>query len=165
MSAVAIREMQNDERMWQKYYSDFTYQYMHVSAASEGVEHRLAQLMLKSVLDKEVKAIALHCYANLNHFDLAKTAALLKPIGVLGIVRECQALNSPDEIFVKSHDTSTTDFHLQCSVFVSEYLIKYFFDALINAVYSEANSLGLLQTWFGSYRDMVSSHCSHMCIF
>ena len=158
MSAVAIKEMQNDESMWQKYYNDFTNYFLHMSSAPNSIEHQLLQLTFDDVLHsyKEMKAIAAHCYIHLYQLDLAKVVALLKPLGQLHIVRDDQASlypENPEYTFVSTLQASKA---IPGSKDISKFVIESLFAVLINAVYSKGDRMSQLQQWYTSYRDMVS---------
>jgi len=157
MSAVAIKEMQNED-LWQKYYNDFTNYFLHMSSAPNSIEHKLLQLTFDDVLSSysEMKAIAAHCYIHLYQLDLAKVVALLKPLGQLHIVRNDQASlypGDPEYTFVSTLQASKA---VPGSKHISKFVIESLFAVLINAVYSRKNRLNQLQQWYNSYRDMVS---------
>ena len=158
MSAVAIREMQSDENLWQKYYNDFTNYFLHMSSAPNSIEHKLLQLTFNDVLKtyNEMKPIAIHCYIYLYQLDLAKVVALLKPLGQLHIVRDDQASlypGDPEYTFVSTLQASKA---VPVSKNISKFVIESLFAVLINSVYSRSDRMSRLQQWYSSYRDMVS---------
>ena len=158
MSAVAIKEMQNDENLWQKYYNDFTNYFLHMSSSPNSIEHKLLQLTFTDVLTtySEMKPIAIHCYIHLYQLDLAKVVALLKPLGQLHIVRDDQASlypGDPEHTFVSTLQASKS---IPESKDISKFMIKSLFVVLISALYSKSNQMDQLQQWYCSYRDMVS---------
>lgn len=159
MSAIAIEEMRNDETLWQKYYNDFTYHYLHLLADSDRLEHKLLQITFFDVFNtySDMKAIAAHCYMYLYQLDLAKVVAKLKPLGKLSALKEGQESlypRNPETSFIATiQKTKATKF-----INISKYVIESLFAVLVNAIYSEDDErLSSLLKWFNSYRDMVSS--------
>lgn len=163
MSAIAIKEMGNDEIIWQKYFNDFTHHYLHLSAtAPDSLEHKLVQLTFSDMLRSYnvMKAIAVHCYLHLYQLDLAKVIASLKPLGQLELLKvDEQSLypGDPEYSLVANLQTSRTALG---SSSISKFVVDSLFAVLVNAIYSrDKNSkLSLLHKWFSSYRDMVSSY-------
>ena len=163
MSAIAIKEMGNDEAIWQKYFNDFTHHYLHLSAASaapDSLEHKLVQLTFTDILRNYnvMKAIAVHCYMHLYQLDLAKVIASLKPLGQLEVLKvDEQSLypGDPEYSLVATLQTSKSALG---SSSISKFVVDSLFAVLVNAIYSrDKNSrLSLLHKWFSSYRDMVS---------
>ena len=156
MSAIAIKEMGNDEALWQKYFNDFTHQYLYLSAtASNNIENKLVQLTYADVLRKYsvMKAIAVHCYMFLYQLDLAKIVASLKQLEKL---EQSLYPGDPQYSLVTTLQTSKS---AQDSSSVSEFVIDSLFSVLVNVIYSKdkSNRLSLLQKWYICYRDMVSS--------
>jgi len=162
MSAIAINEMKNDEIIWQRYFNDFTHQYLNLSAAPNSLEHKLVQLTFTNVLINynEMKAIAAHCYIHLYQLDLAKVVASLKPLGQLEMLKvDEQSLypRDPEYSLVTTLHASKSAAALGSSS-ISKFVIDSLFAVLVNAIYSKdkTNRLSILQKWFSSYRDMVS---------
>ena len=161
MSAIAIKEMGNDEAIWQKYFNDFTHHYLHLSAAAaDSLEHKLVQLTFTDILRNYniMKAIAIHCYMHLYQLDLAKIVASLKPLGKLEVLKmndESLYPGDPEYSLVATLQTSKTALG---SSSISKFVVASLFGVLVNAIYSrDRNSrLSLLHKWFSSYRDMVS---------
>ena len=158
MSAVAIKEMQNDEKLWQKYYNDFTNYFLHMSSAPNSIEHKLLQLTFTDVLNtySEMKPIAMHCYIHLYQLDLAKVVAFLKPLGQLHIVRDDQASlypGDPEYTFVSTLQATKA---VPGSKNISKFVVESLFAVLINAVYSKNDRISRLRQWYSSYRDIVS---------
>ena len=159
MSAIAIKEMGNDEALWQKYFNDFTHQYLHLSTTTpDNIESRLVQLTFTSVLRKYsvMKAITVHCYMFLYQLDLAKIVASLKPLGQLEELKGNEQSLYPGDTqgsVVTTFQTLTLG-----SSSVSKFVIDSLFSVLVNVIYSKdkTNRLSLLQKWYNSYRDMVS---------
>ena len=161
MSAIAINEMGNDETLWQKYFNDFTYHHLHLSAtAADSIEKKLVQLTFSDVLRNYsvMKAVAVHCYMHLYQLDLAKIVASLKPLGQLEELKvNEQSLypTDPESSFVATFQASKSALG---SSSVSKFVIDSLFSILVNVIYSRERSsrLSLLQKWYSSYRDMVS---------
>ena len=157
MSAIAIKEIQNDENLWQKYYNDFTSYFLRMSSAPNNIDHKLLQLTFTDVLRSySKKPIAAHCYVHLYQLDLAKIVALLKPLGQLHMVKDDQESpfsEDPEYTLVTTLQKSRSGLG---SKSISKFVIESLFAVLINAVYSKNNGTSQLQQWFSSYRDMVS---------
>ena len=159
MSAIAIKEMRNDETIWQKYFNDFTHYYLHLSADPNSLELKLVQLTFTDILRNysDMKAIAVHCYMYLFQLDLAKVVASLKPLGQLEVLKVEQSLypRDPEYSLVATLQTSKS---VLGSSSISKFVIDSLFSVLVNAVYSRDRNgrLSHLQKWFSSYRDMVS---------
>ena len=161
MCAVVIKEMENDETLWQKYFNDFTHHYLHLSAiATDSIENKLVQLTFSDVLRNYsvMKAVAVHCYMHLYQLDLAKIAASLKPLGQLEELKANeQSLYPGDQKFSLMATLHTSKSALSSNS-ISKFVIDSLFSILVNVIYSKerSNRLSLLQKWFSSYRDMVS---------
>ena len=161
MSAIAIKEMGNDEAIWHKYFNDFTHHYLHLSAAApDSLEHKLVQLTITDILRNYnvMKAIAVHCYMYLYQLDLAKVVASLKPLGQLEILKvneESLYPEDPEYSLVATLQTSKTALG---SSSISKFVVDSLFGVLVNAIYGRDRNrrLSLLHKWFSSYRDMVS---------
>ena len=163
MSAVAIMEMRNDETMWQKYYNDFIYCYLHLSANPDDLEHELYMLQ-KTFVDvlndyNEMKAITVHCYMHLYQLDLARIIPSLKSLRQLQVLKKGQDSLYPGDqksSFIDTYDISKSVTNPSS---ISEFVIKSSFAVLVKAICSkDLNSkLLILQKWFNSYRNMVSS--------
>ena len=157
MSAIAIKEMDNDDTFWQKYFNDVTHQYLHLSTtAPDNIENKLVQLTFTGVLREYsvMKAIAVHCYMLLYQLDLAKIVASLKPLGQLEELKLNEQSLYPGDPQCSSVTT------LQMSALgSSKFVIDSLFSVLVNVIYSrdKNNRLSLLQKWYNSYRDMVST--------
>lgn len=163
MSAIAIKEMGNDEALWQKYFNDFTHQYLHLSAtAPDNIENKLVQLTFTYVLKKYsvMKAITVHCYMFLYQLDLAKIVASLKPLGQLEELKVNEQSVYPGDPEFSLVATIQTSKSALGSSSVSKFVIDSLFSVLVNVIYSRDKSsrLSLLQKWYNSYRDMVSSY-------
>ena len=155
MIAVAVKEMRNDEEMWQKYYNEFVSQYLHMSAAPDSIEHKLLRLTFDDLLNNynEMKAIAIHCYMYLYQLDLAKVVALLKPLKQLKVMKDEKSVypdDSEQPIVFTSQAVQGTN--------ISKFIVDSLFVALINILYHNGKKLDLLQEWYSSYRDLVSCH-------
>lgn len=153
MSAIAIKEMKTNEITWQKYYNDFVYYYLHLSANPDSIEHKLLQKTLFKNYN-EMKAIAAHCYMYLYQLDLARMVASLKSLGQLQVLNEGQESGGEGSSLVDTLETSKDDTNSS----ISKFVIKSLFAALIKAICSKdsKSKLRILQQWFNSYRDMVS---------
>ena len=174
MSAIAIKEMGNDNALWQKYFNDFTHQYLHLSASTpDNMENKLVQLTFTDVLRKYgvMKAITVHCYMLLYQLDLAKIVASLKPLGQLEELKLNEQSLYPGDPQYSLMTTLQTSALSSSSV--SKFVINSLFSVLVNVIYSKdkSNRLSLLQKWYNSYRDMVSSNlvptfiiCSYLMI-
>ena len=161
MSAIAIKEMGNDEALWQKYFNDFTHQHLHLTAtAPDNIENKLVQLTFTDVLRKYsvMKAIAVHCYMFLYQLDLAKIVASLKPLGQLEELKGNEQSLYPGDPQSSLLTTIETSKSALGSSSVSKFVIDSLFSVLVNVIYSKDKSkrLSLLQKWYNSYRDMVS---------
>ena len=162
MSAIAIKEMGNDNALWQKYFNDFTHQYLHLSTnAPDNIENKLVQLTFTDVLRKYsvMKAITVHSYMLLYQLDLAKIVASLKLLGQLEELKiNEQSLYPGDPQYSLMTTLQTSKFALSSSR-VSKFVIDSLFSILVNVIYSrdKVNQLSLLQKWYNSYRDVVSS--------
>ena len=159
MSAIAIKEMNNHEEMWQKYYNDFIYHYLYLSANPDDLEHKLLDITFCDIFSsyKEMKAIAAHCYIHLYQLDLARIVALLKSLRKLKVFKDSQKSmyqGNPESSFIAILQRSKCFTNSSISKFVIESL----FAVLIDTLYSKDSSsrLSILQKWFNSYRDMVS---------
>ena len=158
MSAIAIKEMKNNELLWEKYFNDFTQHYLHLSTtAPNSLEHKLVQLTFTDVLANYnvMKAIAVHCYMHLYQLDLAKVIVSLKPLGQLEVLKvEEQSMypGDPECTLVAALKSAWG------SSSISKFVVDSLFAVLINAIYSKERDKrsSLLQKWFCSYRDMVS---------
>ena len=160
MSAIAIKEMRNDETIWQKYFMDFTHYYLHLSADPNSLELKLVQMRFTDVLRNysDMKAIAVHCYMYLYQLDLAKVVASLKPLGQLKMHEvDQQSLypRDPEYFLVATLQTSKS---VLGSSNISKFVIDSLFLVLVDAIYNKDrnNRLSSLQKWFISYRDLVS---------
>lgn len=160
MSAIAIKEMENNETIWQKYFNDFTHHYLHLTAASsDNLEHELVKLTFTDILKSysEMKAIGIHCHMHLKQVDLAKIAVSLKPLGQLEVFKADEHSLYPRN----SKYFLVTTLHTAKSTLgnsgISKIVIDCLFEALVSAVYGTDKSIRLssLQKWFSSYRDMV----------
>ena len=158
MSAIAIKEMDNYEEMWQKYYNDFIYHYLYLSANPDDLEHKLLEITFCDIFSnyKEMKAIVVHCYLHLYQLDLAKIVALLKSLRKLKVSKDSQNSrfqgNPQSSLFAKLQTSKCfTDS-------ISRFVIESLFVVLVDTIYSkdESNRLSILQKWFNSYRDTVS---------
>ena len=167
MSAIAIKEMNDHEVMWQKYYNDFIYHYLYLSANPDDLEHKLLEISFSNVFSKykEMKVIAAHCFIHLYQLDLAKIVALLKSLRKLKVFEDTQKsvyLGKPELAFLAKvwEAKRFTDNN------ISKFVIESLFAVLVNTIYSRdsKNRLSILQKWFNSYRDMVSScnKCMHV---
>ena len=161
MSAIAIKEMKNDETMWQRYYSDFTYYYLHLSANPDSLEYKLLQKTFFDVFNdfNEVKVIAAHCYLHLNQIDMAEKVASLKSLQQLRVCKEDQEPLHPESLEASLISTLVpSESDIESSV--SQFVIKLLFEALVKAICTkDLNSrLSNLEKWFNSYRDTVSSY-------
>jgi len=147
MNIIAIKEMRNDERIWQKYYNDFTHHYLHLSATPDSLEHRLLQLTFTDTLRDfiEMKAIAAHCYLHLFQLDLAKIVALLKSLGQLHVPTLNEQMLYPKDSQKSALDNSR----------ISRFVTGTLFAALVNAIRNKDGGFHSLQKWFNIYRDMV----------
>ena len=161
MSAIAIKEMNNHKEMWQIYYKDFAYHYLHLSANPDDLEHKLLEIAFSDIFKSysEMKVIAAHCYTYLCQLDLGKIVALLKSLGKLQIPKEGQESlyqGDPESFFIATLWTSK---HFTNSS-ISKFVIESLFADLINTMYSnDSNSrLSTLQKWFKNYRDTVSPY-------
>ena len=160
MSAIAIKEMGNNDTLWQKYFNDFTHQYLRLyTTAPDSIENKLVQLTFTDVLRKYsvMKAITIHSYMLLYQLDLAKIVASLKLLGQLEELKgNEQSLypGDPQYSLITTLQTSALG-----SSSVSKFVIDSFFSVLVDVIYSrdKSNRLSLLQKWYNSYRDMVSS--------
>ena len=156
MSAIAIKEINNDDAFWQKYFNDFAHQYLHLSTtAPDNLENKLVQLIFTDVLRKYsvVKAIAVHCYMLLYQLDLAKIVASLKPLGQL------EELKLNKQSLYPGDPRCSLVTTIQTSESALKFVIDSLFSVLVNVIYSrdKNNRLSLLQKWYNSYRDMVST--------
>ena len=156
--------MKNDEKMWQKYYNDFSYYYLHLYATPDSLEHRLLHLTFTNTLLKhfnEIKAIAAHCYLHLFQLDLAKVVASLKPLRQLHVLKLSQQPSYPkysEDSLITALEVSPNEFGTsKFGSGVSKLLINLLFENLVNVISSEDASyrLASLQKWFNAYRDMV----------
>ena len=151
LGTTAINEMRSDDEMWQKYYNDFIYYYLHLNVAADSLEYRLLQLTLINTLKdyKEIKPIAVHCYLHLFQLDLAKTVASLKSLGQLQVLQLSQQLLYQKYSLVME---SALD-----GCIISNFLIDLLFEVLVNIVKNKDINcrLASLQNWFIAYRDMV----------
>ena len=156
--------MKNDERMWQKYYNDFTHYYLHLDATPDSLEYRLLYLTFTNTLRdcNEMKTIAAHCYLHLFQLDLAKVVASLKPLTQLHMLKlDKQSLypKHSEDSLIAALEASTDEFGTsKFSSCVSDFLINLLFKVLVNIITSEDDSCraASLQKWFNVYRDMVS---------
>lgn len=161
MSAIAIMEMENDEQIWKKYFSDFIHHFLHLSGvSSDNLEHNLVQLTFTDVLKNysKMKPIAIHCHIYLNQLDLAKVVASLKPLAQLEELKtDADSLyqSNPEYSLVRTLHTPKSALG---SSSISKFVIDSLFAALVNTVYNKDkhNRLHYIQKWFRSYRDMVS---------
>ena len=156
MTAVAIKEMGNDDALWQKYFNDFTHQYLHLSTtAPDNMENKLVQLTFTDVLRKYsvMKAITVHSYMLLYQLDLAKIVASLKPLGQL------EELKLNEQSLYPGDPQCSLVTTIQTSKSALKFVIDSLFSVLVNVIYSrdKVSRLSLLQKWYNSYRDMVSS--------
>jgi len=159
MVAVAIREMQSNEETWKKYFNDFINQNLHVTATPGSAEYRLVCLTFADLLasHSEMKAVAMHCYVYLYQLDLAKVLTTLKALGQLKVVRDEDSVHPAScgqslDIAVKSIQESS----------VSKYVMNSLFESLINILYYKKDGKKpLLQDWYCSYRNLVSSEMYH----
>jgi len=161
MTEVAILQMKNDDKTWQKYYDDFVNQYLHMSGSPDDIEHKLLQLTLDDVLNshKEMKAVALHCYMHLYQLNIAKVVALLKPIGLLKskIIRNEDSIYPADpqqSLFTTARAIKSVHANIIC-----EYVIDYVFVALVDVLFHKGSKLSLFQEWYKLYSDLVSELC------
>ena len=101
-----------------------------------------------------MKAIAVHCYMLLYQLDLAKIVASLKPLGQLEELKLNEQSLYPGDSLVTTLQMSALG-----SSSVSKFVIDSLFSVLVNVIYSrdKNNRLSLLQKWYNSYRDMVST--------
>ena len=158
MVAVAIREMRSNEEMWQKYFNDFSNQSLHVTAAPGSLEYRLVWLTFADLLNSysEMKAVAVHCYVYLYQLDLAKVLTSLKTMGQLKVVRDEESIhpaNSEQSLVTSSQASKSIRENS-----ISKYVMKSLFESLINVLYhKKGKKEPLLQEWYCSYRDLVSS--------
>ena len=154
MAAVAIREMQNNEEAWQKYFNDFINQNLHVTAALDSIEYRLVQLTFADLLNNhsEMKAVAVHCYVYLYQLDLAKVLTSLKALGQLKVVRDEESVHPAG-----SEETLVTLSNSIQKNSISKYVMNSLFESLINILYhKKSKKEPLLLEWHNSYRDLVS---------
>jgi len=154
MVAVAIREMQNNEEAWQKYFNDFINQNLHVTAALDSIEYRLVQLTFTDLLNNhsKMKAVAVHCYVYLYQLDLAKVLTSLKALGQLKVVRDEESVHPAD-----SGETLVQESKSIQENSISKYVMNSLFESLINILYhKKSKKEPLLQEWHSSYRDLVS---------
>ena len=161
MSAIAIKEMNNHEVLWQRYYKDFVYHYLYLSANPDDLEHKLLQITFSDLFNNysEMKVIAAHCYIYLCQLDLGKIVALLKSLGTLQTHDKSQESlyqGDPESFLIATLWTSK---HFTNSS-ISKFVIDSLFAVLIDTMYSnESDSrLSTLQKWFKNYRDTVSSY-------
>ena len=159
MSAIAIKEMNNHDVLWQKYYNDFVYHYLYLSANPDDLEHKLLEITFSDIFNSysEMKVIAVHCYIHLCQLDLGKIVALLKSLGKLQIHKEGQESlyqGDPESSLIATLWTSKCFTNSSISKFVIESL----FAVLVDTMYSKDSSsrLSILQKWFKTYRDAVS---------
>jgi len=151
--AVAVNEMQSDEKVWLKYYDEFVSEYLHMTAAPDSIEHKLLRLTFDDALSSysDMKAIALHCYMYLYQLDLAKIVALLKPLKQLKVAKDENSVYPDDpeqSIVITSQPVQGTN--------ISKFIVESLFVALINILFHKGEKLDLLQEWYSSYRDLVS---------
>ena len=162
MSAIAIKEMDNHEEMWQKYYNDFIYHYLYLSANPDDLEHKLLEITFCDIFSnyKEMKAIVVHCYLHLYQLDLAKIVVLLKSLRKLKVFnkdsRKSLYQGNPQSSFFAKLQTSKCFTNSS----VSKFVIESLFVVLVDTIYSKdsSNRLSVLQKWFNSYKDTVSLH-------
>jgi len=165
MVAVAIREMQSSDEMWQKYFNDFISQNLHVTAAPDSLEYTLIRLTFAKLLarHREMKAVAVHCYVYLYQLDLAKVLTSLKTLSQLKVVRSEQSVHPADSKESLVALSKTTKSLQENSI--SKYVMNSLFESLINILYyKEGDRKPLLQEWYCSYRDLVSAKLDHICI-
>ena len=158
MAAVAIREMQNNEEAWQKYFNDFINQNLHVTAALDSIEYRLVQLTFADLLNthNEMKAVVVHCYVYLYQLDLAKVLTSLKALGQLRVVRDEESVHPADSegcLMTLSQESTSIQENS-----ISKYVMNSLFESLINILYHKKKTKKepLFQEWYCSYRDLVS---------
>ena len=158
MSAIAIIEMENHKEIWQKYFDDFVHHHLHLSAASSDLEQKLVQLAFTDVLSihNKMKAISIHCHMHLNHLDLAKVVASMKPLGQLAELKINKHPLCPRD----SEDSLMATLYRSKSALgnssISKFVIDSLFTVLVDAIYSNSNKFCSLQKWYNSYRDIVS---------
>ena len=165
LSTTAVKEMGNDEVMWQKYCSDFIHYYLHLYAAPDSLEHRVLQLTLTNTLTgySKMKPIAVHCYLHLFQLDIAKVVVSLKSIRQLQVLELNQQLlyqkDAEASLVIALQASKSTLDGSSISNFIrsiSKFLIDLLFEVLINSITCKDNRLASLQKWFIAYRDMVS---------
>ena len=158
MSAIAITEMENHKEIWQKYFNDFVHHHLHLSAASSDLEQKLVQLTFTDVLSihNKMNAIVIHCHMHLNHLDLAKVVASMKPLGQLAELKTDKhplCPRDPEDSLMATLHTSKSALG---SSNVSKFVIDSLFTALVDAIYSNSSKFCSVQKWYNSYRDTVS---------
>jgi len=153
--------MQNDDKVWQKYYNEFVSQYLHISAAPNSVEYKLLHLTFDDALSSysEMKAIAIHCYMYLYQLDLAKIVTLLKPLKQLKVTKDENSIypDDPEQSIVFSPQAVQ-------GTNISNFIVDSLFVALINILYHKGRKLDLFQEWYSSYRDLVSCSTDYLHI-
>jgi len=156
MVAIAIKRMLNDKDVWQKYYSDFISQYLHMSATPDKIEYKLLRLTFDYAISSynEIKAIAAHCYLHLYQLDLAKVVALLKPMGWLKPVSVEDSVfpEDPEKALIHTVQESQSVQEISMTKFVVDSL----FAALSNVIYHRGEKMQPIQEWHNSYRGLVS---------
>ena len=107
-----------------------------------------------------MKAVALHCYIHLHQLDVAKVVALLKPLVQIKtkVVRNEESIYpvDPQELLFA---TAQTPKSLQSST-ISKYVIDSLFVSLIDIIFHKGEKMSLLEEWYKSYRDLVSTSCA-----
>ena len=148
MVAIGIKEMQNNETLWMKYYHDFVYHVLQLQASSKSLEYELLQVAFFNELKcfSTKKVVAAHCYVHMYQLDLARTVGLLKPLGTLLQQTKYSGISKLQTPQLSKHPQEAASY----------YTVEILFELMVNIINTDA--ISACTDWYCTFRDMVSYH-------